>query len=183
MPISPLVRLSDQYQREAEWLIMQPLSESYATAVAYVKNIFQLWTVHPSYSETSLVWRNCWSICWFVLDPRCVMTLRYSFATLARALVCEFDVIAFSRNFWYSQLSNFYLGGLNYMRGWYERFDRIVLFSWYCFLRVAISDFLVLWQLYRLPLLKRQEDSPATGIRFTVRSRTVLPVDLVMQGG
>lgn len=99
MPISPLVRLSDQYQREAEWLIMQPLSESYANAVAYVKNIFQLWTVHPSYSETSLVWRNCWSICWFVLDPRCVMTLRYSFATLARALVCEFDVITFSRNF------------------------------------------------------------------------------------
>lgn len=78
-----------------------------------------------------------------MLDPRCVTNLRYSSATLARALVCELDVIAFSREFLVFATIELLLGRFIYLRGWYERFDRIVLFSWYCFLRAAISGFLV----------------------------------------
>lgn len=76
-------------------------------------------------------------------------------------------------NFWYLQLLNFFLGRFNYLRGWHERFDRVVLFSWYCFLGVVISDFLVLWQLYWLPPSKQQEDGPSNKHRAKHSENTI----------
>lgn len=54
MFISPLGRLSDPCQRGAKLLIMQPPNENYATADAYIKEIFHLCTIHSFYPDKSL---------------------------------------------------------------------------------------------------------------------------------